>query len=221
MPGSFTPTLESWRPYFVALGPDLPIEAEMKWTEIESNGNPCGVGTAPTGGATEPQEYGLAQLNAKDPANLAIATPQSLRDGLCGVGQGAWQVCMRPLAEADYLKHATAALGLMRLCANKANAYLGRPAGTMSTAWPTGWRSPDFWRLAKTYHASSAVANLFPQIEKSLGRQPSWAEFRSHANAIALANHFSQKYLDRVWNNAEKLGAAVPDPSSHAPLGTS
>lgn len=220
MPGTNTPTLESWRPYFVMLGPDMPIEAEMKWTAIESAGNPCGIGSTPAPGATQPQEYGLGQLNAKDPSNLAIATPQSLRDGLCGVGPGLWQVCLRPLTDADYVKHATALLGIMRHCADMANGYLGRPAGTMSTAWPTGWRAPDFWRLAKTYHASSAVANLFPGIQKSLGRQPSWSEFKAHANTIALANGFTQPYMDRVWHNAEQLGAAIPAATT-APLGTS
>ena len=210
-PGNFTPTLESWRTYFLMFGPDVPIAISMKWTEIESGGNHCGVGD-PNGSRNPPKEYGLAQLNADDPSNHAIATQEELR-GSCGIGPGHWQNVVRPITEAERIKNATAALGLMRHCSAIATKFLG--GDQVANQGGGGvWSAPDYWRLAKCYHASSAVANLFPIVAKALGRTPSWLEFKEHANTLALAHGFGQPWLDRIWRNADKLASALVQPGA-------
>jgi hypothetical protein len=196
-----TPSVKAWRTKFLELGPDVPIDAAEAWIAEESEGNPCAIGEEPPAGATQPQEYGIAQLNAKDPTNLAIASPEKLRgNGLCGIGPGQWQKQLRPMTEGEKYAHASAAIQLMRHCASKAREYLGSDSG---------WGVPDFWRLAKCYHASSAVANLFPAIRKQMGRAPSWSEFQDVAQRVSLAHGYSQKFLDRVFLNSNKVGNAL------------
>lgn len=198
-----SPTVRQWRTQLIAIGFDIPIDAAEAWLAEESGGNICAIGETPPPGASQPQEYGLAQLNAKDPDNIAIASPEALRgNGLCGSGpsRAEWEKQLRPMTEAEKYTQAAAAIQLMRHCASKARAYLGSDSG---------WGTPDFWRLAKCYHASSAVANLFPAIVKQMNRKPTWLEFEDIASRIALSHGFSQHFLDRVWLNSNAVGNAL------------
>lgn len=235
--GNHVPTLESWMPYFLLYGPDVPSAVQRAWTKEETGGNPCGIGNLPPAGATQPQEYGLAQLNVEDASNVKIATPAALRQ-MCGTGPTwkpgmtkaekteaihAWQAVTRPLTEAETIEHAVAAIALMRHCAQMATKYLGGDRIVNQGGGGT-WNGPDFWRLAKCYHGSSAVCNVFPIVENKLGRLPTWLEFKDMANDISLAHTeirdgkpyhpYGQAFLDSVWKNAETVGDALLDPAA-------
>lgn len=202
---TYSPTLESWRNAFTVFGVDIPIGVSMSWTATESGGNPCSVGETPQPGAAEPQEYGLAQLNAKDPTNLAIATSQSLR-GMCGIGpsRAQWEALTRPLTEAEKIQHVNAAVGLMRHCRDQAIHTLGTS---------NAWGLVDTWRLAKCFHAAPAVAKLYTNVAKQLGRQPTWDEFKDGALKIALANGYSKAYVEgKVYANVEKFARGITQP---------
>ena len=232
------PTLASWALYFKIYGPDVPLPIAMAWTKEESGGIPCAIGNLPPPGATQPQEYGLAQLNAQDPSNLKIASAQALRP-MCGFGttpeqwkaamhpttpaaralkaeaMKTWQTMLRPMTEGERIEHAVAAIELMRHCAAMATKYLGGDR-LVNQAGGGVWSAPDFWRLAKCYHFSSAVCNEFPQVQASLGRLPTWIEFKEGANDISLAyvndrgvHPFSQAWLDNGWRNVDVVGDAM------------
>lgn len=197
-----TPTVQSWRQKFIELGPDVPLDVAFEWIAEESGGRPCDIGEEPPPGATQPQEYGIAQLNAKDPTNLAIATPESLRgNGLCGIGPGNWRKQLRDTTEGEKYAHAGAAIGLMRHCRDKALELLGGDHSKIDTL--------NLWRFAKCYHASSAVCGLLPAIRKQMGRNPGWDEFQDIASRISLAHGYTQHFLDRVWLNANRVGNAL------------
>lgn len=213
----YAPTVESWRNSFLALGPDIPIAASIAWISEESGGRPCDIGGTPGPGATEPQEYGIAQLNAQDPSNVAIATPQELRgNGLCGVGpsRAEWTAQLRPLTDVEQIHHASTALDLMRRCRTEIAPYV--------SGWGWDERGPDFWQMVKLWHASPALVKVAHAIAQQLGRTPhNFAEYQSHADAIGLANNLgaghtggSRGYLDSVWLNVHRIGAALAAPSA-------
>lgn len=214
-PGNYRPTLASWRPYLVMFGPDLPLPAAEAWEGEESGGNPCAIGGTPPAGAAQPQEYGLSQLNAEDPSNLAIATPQALRT-MCGTGpsRAEWERVTRPLTEAERIQHAAAMVAHIRQCRAQARHYV--------STWPQvagthGELTPDFWRYVKLWHASPALLKVAPQIASKLGRPPTtFAEFQNYADAIGVANHIgaghqggTRGYLDAVWLNVARVGQAM------------
>jgi hypothetical protein len=217
LPDGKTPTLESWRTYYQIYGNDIPTAAAMAWTSEESGGNVCAIGSVPQPGQTMPQEYGLSQLNAQDPSNLKIATPQVLR-AMCrnrGTTRADWQTVERPLTEAERIEHAVASIDHMRQCREHARALVG--------AWPgmsgvLGEMSPDFWRYCKLYHASPALYHAAPEMIAKLGRPPAtFAEFQTYADAYGVAQQIgkyhqpggTRGYLDEVWLNVARVGAAL------------
>lgn len=203
------PSLASWEMYFKFYGPDVPLPVAMAWTKEESGGIPCAIGDLPPPGATQPREYGLAQLNVGDPSNVKIGTAQALRP-MCAFGttqeewkaathpttpaaralmaqaRKRWESLTRPMTEGEKIEHVVAAIELMRHCAKIATKYLGGDQ-LVNQGGGGVWNAADFWRLAKCYHFSSAVCNEFPQVQAALGRLPTWLEFKDGANDISLA----------------------------------
>jgi hypothetical protein len=185
-----------WEPLLAQLGPDVPLAASLAWIDQESAGNVCAIGNKPASGQKYPQEYGLSQLDANDPTNVAIMSQSNARASCqnSGASHGDWEVQLRPLTDAERAMHAKAALDHMRAVRDHALAQ--------TVGWGWDANGPETWKMAKLYHAGPAYVRLAPVAAKALGRPPhDFAEFQAHANEAGLKAGLTQAQLSRVWDN--------------------
>lgn len=193
-----------WEALLRELGPDVPIAPALAWIDQESGGNVCAIGNKPPVGAKYPTEYGLSQLDAHNPENVAIMSQEAARASCqnAGTTRADWEVQLRPLTDDERVAYARAALDHMRSARDHAQEKI--------STW--GWdpRGLDAWKMNKLYHAGPAYVNLAPAAARKLGRPPrDFTEFKEAANPLGRAQGHSQASLDRAWNNVAHFASRV------------
>jgi hypothetical protein len=178
------------------VSPDVPLAVALAWIDQESGGNVCAIGSKPSPGAKYPAEYGLSQLDAGDPENVAIMSRGDARASCQNSGstRADWEVQLRPLTDAERAMHARSALDHMR----SARAH----ARASTRGW--GWDSNgvNMWKMAKLYHAGSAYVHLASTVATRLGRAArDFAEYQALANIAGTYAGLTQKQLNRAWDN--------------------
>jgi len=199
-PSSASPAIRhsvrEWAPRLARLGGDVPLAASLAWLDQESGGNVCSVGDKPPLGQTYPTEYGLSQLDANNPENVAIMNQADARASCQNFGatRADWEKQLRPLTDAERDRHAGKALDHMR----SARAH----ARALTAGWSWDPNGVDMWKMSKLYHAGPAYVQLAATVAKTLGRPPrDFVEYQPLANAAGLRAGRSQAALNKAWTN--------------------
>jgi hypothetical protein len=210
----FPPLVERWRGEVAKRAGDLPVNALLKWIEIEGDGgdmDPKGL----------PNEAGIWQLffpdDAKYGATLeglkAIAAKSNAR---AAQGKNPLDISWLSPAELDMEVGA----GIAKVKA--ARDVVRKTLAATGVSWPE-W-SFDFGSAVKQVHAggTSTIAELLPKVTHAGGPPRTWGEFRQRALAFpvsqlnpgiqALANapsrHGLKNRLEDTMANAEIIGHA-------------
>lgn len=174
-PRRFPFAVEKWRRWIAEAMEDdgdgsdpVPIDLVLKWIEMESGGNVCGVGRVGKPGEPYPGhvfEAGLAQTYFSTPNERRHGvTSAELRRRCSGTSMP------QNLDDDDRRTQARVCLDTIQEARDIARARLVR-AGV---AWP----ERDFWCFVKLYHALPALY-AFLAAAKRAGQATSWATFRA------------------------------------------
>jgi len=205
-----TYSVEQWRSFIVdqAGQANQYVEFHAAWIAVESGGNPAAVGsihaTAPDGYA---REIGLYQLYNPDEVTLAGVTSADLRAG-CAAPTGTQQL-IRPLTDDEKVTHIRAGVSYIAKRIITCDGYLASAV--------SDWNDRDRMRLVKLIHTLTGLPRAAVQFTRDrLGRGPTdWAELRATVESQDLSAYGGknlQAYgpFTREFNNAEKVGGAVP-----------
>lgn len=195
-----------------------------KWINMESGGNPCGVGyPAAHGPDGNPKEMGIAQFYNPDDLQALGLTGRELR-AYCVPGDkhsvifkkkqvlGFSQDMTRSLTPAEIQQQADGAVGLIARSMTSATHDL--TAARASAAWSP--RHRNYWAMVKLQHGLPQVSRVgFAAVTKMLGRSPTgWAEFRHGVDRIKLdpaTERDYRSYIPAIMENAERCAEAFTE----------
>jgi len=196
-----------WRALIKKLAPaSLDVEFVLKWIEVESNGNPCAVGSFKSFGPDgNPLEMGIGQFYNPDDLVRLKLTGSELR-AYCIPGT---QRASRVLTPTEMTRQAQAMIDLIKSCQASATNDLRSVGATWSP------RGRDFYKLTKLQHGLPGLPRMgMPAVTKKLGHAPrDWQEFRTTLASVKLDSN-TEKYRDgfaKILNNAEKTAAVVQE----------
>jgi hypothetical protein len=209
---AFAFNIEKWRKWLDGAqlfdADPFPTDLQLKWMEMESAGNACGVGKVENGHVFE---AGLAQTYFETPTTVKYGvTSAQLRAKCSGTSMPT------DLTDDDRRMHARVAVATFKETRAKARAKLSATGVRWSET------SFDFWAFVKLHHALPALyAFLGPA--KAAGAASSWATFRAYVLGLTsaqraaispvVAQNYSTASIAHWFDTCEEFASVKWSPS--------